>query len=543
MPERDTSRTCVIYVRISQADIRSLRLSKRKGLTDAEKTEALTGKVREHIADCRGFAEDNGLAVAETFAELGSAGPNRGRGKSRRLPERERLMRWLAARDGPVTILTTEVARLYRDVREGFGLIAEAERLPGLVVLDTGGREFDLSDDDGRCNFIDACNLAERESRTGGRRRRNKELRRAKSGGYAGHEPFGYRKVYEDDEKTIYTGRLVIVEAEAAPLRDAARRVIDEAAARPGVSPSMAKIAAEWTEAKVGGRKWDGEYLARMLRNPLYAGWRVHRAGSPNGRASSRDPGKRYPGQWEAILTQADHDDVVRILTDPGRRTNSDTKLKYALSGLGVCQLCGTAMRVAPHPNGRAKALRCPPKPYGCGRICQMMEPIEDYVVAVVTELLELGGEWDASLAAAREQGGQEPARERVKAIDGERAGIAVKLAGLDSLLAAASLEDQAAVFQRVTSASRELTDRRAALNAEREQLTRQITRAAPPAGDLDRVPDWDHWPAVRQREWLRRYVDAVIIHPMRPGARFDPGTVQVVPGSWWRGWRKPAAA
>ena len=46
------------------------------------------------------------------------------------------------------------------------------------------------------------------------------------------------------------------------------------------------------------------------------------------------------------------------------------------------------------------------------------------------------------------------------------------------------------------------------------------------------------------QRDWLRRYVDKVIIHPNRPGIPrhwFDPAIVEVIPGPWWTAGRAPA--
>jgi hypothetical protein len=119
---------CVIYVRISAADIRAVKKA-RRAMTREEHEAALLAKVHAHLADCRAVARDNGMRILAEFVERNMPASRSGR-RGRRLTARENLMAWLAARPAvPVAVLTTEVERLYRDVGEGQEMVAEAERI------------------------------------------------------------------------------------------------------------------------------------------------------------------------------------------------------------------------------------------------------------------------------------------------------------------------------------------------------------------------------------------------------------------------------
>ena len=121
---------CVIYVRISQADIRAV-LRALRAATEQDREAALAEKVQMHLAEARAYAEEVGLEVIEEFVER-YVSASRFRG-AKTLPERERLMAWLADRTGTMVVLTTEVERLYRDIDEAKAMVAEADRLNDLA--------------------------------------------------------------------------------------------------------------------------------------------------------------------------------------------------------------------------------------------------------------------------------------------------------------------------------------------------------------------------------------------------------------------------
>ena len=71
-------------------------------------------------------------------------------------------------------------------------------------------------------------------------------------------------------------------------------------------------------------------------------------------------------------------------------------------------------------------------------------------------------------------------------------------------------------------------------LRAERTHLERRLAAARTdphPGADVG----WADMTVAERREWLARYVGRVVIHPAGMGHRFDPATVEVVPGAWWQ--------
>ena len=525
----------VIYVRISQADVRALRLSRRKGLTAAEIDAELTAKVRAHLADCEDYAAEQEMTVQRTFMENGSASIFRG---AKPLPERDALMAWLGGWDGPVVVLTTEVERLFRDMAEALAMVKEGGRLDqiatapglGLHIVDTGGQDHDLSDPGGRHAFQAKVNNAELESAKTSQRRRRQELRRARAGGYwGGHEPFGYAKVYENG---IYTGRLEVIEAQA--------RLIREAAAALLAGATLRQIALAWNAAGVTtttGGPWKTSVLGLMLGNRLYAphpdhpecGIRVHRPGGQYGprQRRRRAAGTEYPGLWAPILDAETAAEVRGLLATPGRQfAGNDGRLKYPLSGLCECGRCGHPMRA----RGRGTLdphMWCPPPPDGCAGVARNMPALEAWVREMVLWWTRPGGDYDRALAVAAERGGQDEARAELAAVTADLAGLAARRDRLARQVATAG--DLGEFGGQV---ARQIAAEQVVLEGRRAAAERRLA-AADPEPDDEEV-DWDAWTPERRRAWLRRYVEKVVVHPAVHGRkRFDRDKIDVIPGAW----------
>ena len=63
-------------------------------------------------------------------------------------------------------------------------------------------------------------------------------------------------------------------------------------------------------------------------------------------------------------------------------------------------------------------------------------------------------------------------------------------------------------------------------------------------AAQPGRDADWDEMTVAQRRDWLRAYVDRVIIHPTRKGmAALDLAAIEVVPGPWAAGVEVPGPA
>jgi DNA invertase Pin-like site-specific DNA recombinase len=217
---------CLIYVRITAADIRAARAKARaqaggdKDQLKALLDELIAGKVTGHVNDCRRYAADEGLEVLAVYTDNRVSGNSRHRGKNQKLAGREAMLADLRERTGQrVIVLSTEVERLYRDMDESRELVALAQSTP-ITVRDIDDEAYDLTGVEGESRFNGAVDKAQRESGKVAKRRRNQERRRAEAGGYWGNEPFGYHKVYAADPETsqrYYTGQLVLCTGSCCP--------------------------------------------------------------------------------------------------------------------------------------------------------------------------------------------------------------------------------------------------------------------------------------------------------------------------------------
>lgn len=153
-----------------------------------------------------------------------------------------------------------------------------------------------------------------------------------------GSRPYGYEP-----------GGLIVREAEAAVIRDAAAKVL--------AGRSLRSLMHELNgEGRFGatGRPWSVNQLSRMLASRRIAGLREHR-GELVGEAA-----------WPAIIDRATHDRLRAILTGPHRRRDPVVR-SYVFAGLVVCGRCGTKL-VAAKNNG-ARAYRCATDRGGCGKL------------------------------------------------------------------------------------------------------------------------------------------------------------------------------
>jgi DNA invertase Pin-like site-specific DNA recombinase len=204
---------------------------------------------------CEELAARQELEVVDIFVDNDIGASTRSRPRAR--PQYARMLE--LAREGLFTaIVTYSNSRLTRRPQEYNELIEVAERHRiGIVTVASG--QHDLGTADGRAiaRTIAAWDAAESERLS---ERVKAALRqRAEQGRYHGGPiPFGYRRG---------EGKLVLVPAEAALIRRAARDVIQ------GVS--LGAIAREWNASghvRGVGRTWSGELVRRALTNSATTG-------------------------------------------------------------------------------------------------------------------------------------------------------------------------------------------------------------------------------------------------------------------------------
>jgi Recombinase/Recombinase zinc beta ribbon domain len=143
-----------------------------------------------------------------------------------------------------------------------------------------------------------------------------------------GVRPFGYRL---DALKDGGTGNYVIVEEEAEVLRGVVAGLLEGRSLN-----SMVRELNARGVTTTQGKRWRSPSLARIVRNPVVSGMRVHK-------------GVTTPGTWPAIISATDQSLASRILTSnfKGSPPKGGAPGKYLLSGLMKCAHCAAPLYFA----------------------------------------------------------------------------------------------------------------------------------------------------------------------------------------------------
>lgn len=306
--------------------------------------------VSRQLGDCRSLAERNGWTVAEEYVDNDVSASSR---KPR--PEWSRLLRDLEAGRYDV-LICWHTDRLYRRLRDLVDLVEIAES-KALRIASVRAADLDLSTPAGRmlAGMLGHAQRYEVEQKSARQVAANRQARKAGRMPWT-RRPYGYDLT--DD------GAIALVPAEADELREAARQVLDGA--------SLASVARGLNDRRVTtstGGQWSVNTLKRLLVSPRHAGEATYR-----GEITA-------VGEWEPCFDRETHERLVTALTDPSRRTQTDTRAKYLLSGLAICGRCGGALYASPY-QGRAEryvVYRCH-TPHLARRL--------DYVDEVVNEVI-----------------------------------------------------------------------------------------------------------------------------------------------------------
>lgn len=231
-------------------------------------------------------------------------------------------------------VVVWKIDRLARNLREFMRFVDLCEE-HGVAFVSVN-EPFDTSSPIGRAIMQVLAVFAELEGATIGMRVRSARRYAAEHG----LPPAGGMRAFG------YTHQMEIVPAEAAAIRRAAERILE--------GDSAYSIATEWNAGglqTVGGSRWSAPMLLRMLRNPRISGQRVYK-GEVVG-----------DGAWEPIIDRATQAALMQK-----RRSWGTKRRTYLLTGLMVCDGCGSKM--VGHPSGKIRTYRCPTwAPYnGCGR-------------------------------------------------------------------------------------------------------------------------------------------------------------------------------
>lgn len=358
------------------------RLSDDKG---AEQTA--TGR---QIADCRKFAADRGLVVAEAHVyedvDLSAF-------KQVRRPEFERLLEDLDA--GLLAgVICWKLDRLFRNHRDFERLWEIIERRGAKLV--SLHEQFDTSTPAGEFTLRMMVGMARMESQNIALRLRSRlaEKREAGQPHAGGNRPYGYRADF-----------VTVDPDEAAVVREAAARLLAE---KPETLREVTKDLNRRGLLSSAGKPWSPATLRRTLASPRLAGLRVHWRHEPTAAGKTRRVREVVgPGSWEAILDQETHQALVALFEDPARRSQTRQPRVHLLAGLLRCGRCGGSMYVQSHGRRRPKDYRCLPPPVGrgCGGVSILAGPLEELVTQAAISVVD-GPELAAAVAGQVDQEG-----------------------------------------------------------------------------------------------------------------------------------------
>lgn len=231
-------------------------------------------------------------------------------------------------------LILWESSRGSRRVGEWVTLIELCEIRQVKIWIHTHGTLYDPANPRHRRGLLEDAVDSEYESAKSSHRILRASQATAQAGRPHGKLLYGYRREYDD------RGRYVrqLWHPEQAP-------IVREAAQRVDAGESCRSIALDLNQRGIapprgGPGGWRLEQVKRIVVNPGYAGFRVHR-GKVIG-----------PADWPAILDEPLWSRCVARLTDPRRKTVQDAKLKHLLTGTARCGVCSAGLRVGKQRSG-----------------------------------------------------------------------------------------------------------------------------------------------------------------------------------------------
>jgi DNA invertase Pin-like site-specific DNA recombinase len=467
-PAREDAVRAGVYVRISQ-DVLETGLG-----------------VERQSKDCRALAKRKGWTVVEEFRDNDVSAS---RGKVR--PAYTDLMTKLQA--GHLDALVVwDVDRLTRTPRELEDVVDLAEKR-GLQLASVGG-EIDLATPQGRLTARIKGSAARHEVEQLSRRVKAKHAELAERGASVGPIAYGWQRERSFDQSGRQTGyRDVLHPEQAAVLREAAAAVL--------AGDSLASICRRLNDRGVPAPKskaWSLTILRSLLLRERNACRRVHQ-----GRVVGM-------GDWDRLFDDETQERLRAILRDPSRRTSRDNSIKYLLTGIAKCGVCGTPLRVLPDKNRATLRYIC----NGGWHVSRSLPALDAFVSDILIARLS---QPDA-LALFDDSSNDDVEKLRVQ--------VAALRAKLN--LAADQYSDDVIDAEQFARVSAKIRPQLATLEA---QLRSSST--APDLLDLA-IPDiadkWDDVPLMRRRKVISALVDVTVNRVTRhgTGTGFDHEAVRV---------------
>lgn len=282
-------------------------------------------------------------------------------------------------------VVSWDADRLHRSTRELEDFMDMALTAHISVVTVTAG-EVNLANAEGRMQARIKGTVSRYESEHKTERIRAGMASLAQAGRWkGGQRPYGYDIDRDNHGRPLRDGRLVIVEAEAAIIREAAGRVL--------AGEKLFTICKNLNTRGVPtakGSRWRTQTMRRILTNPTTVGLREYKGTIV------------ADAMWPGVLTHPDWEQLRALLqpSQPGntRTTWTGNRVYLLTGGIAICGICGSNLHAhTRHPGVRSYNCISGPDKEGCGGVTASAKALETLVATAV-------------LARPRPDAGEKPA-------------------------------------------------------------------------------------------------------------------------------------
>jgi len=400
-------------------------------------------------------------------------------------------------------VLAEDLDRVLRQPRDGEDLLDQVElsgatckSLTGSLTLTEGGTEPE------RFLARIMAATASKSSADTARRVAASRERLAGQSYQGGRRPYGFRP---DPSAPKYRKRLLVVDSEAAVLRQAADDILDR-----GISlKAVARDLRERGVLTVSGTAWSAKTLREVLIKPAVGGRAVGKG----------EDGRRLlvPAPWDPILDPDRWERLRDKLTDPSRRTNlaRANEPRWLVSGFATCGVCGGRTRVAGGRNRAAAYVGA-----GCCHVRRSAVAVDNHIAELAVRRLGLPDIAEGDTLKPPPRPGIDARKLRTEARR-----LRDRKAAQMRLHAAGDIDDA-----DLAAGMRAIRDRLARIDAqlaasdEADPLAE--FRQGRPAGVV-----WDGLSVARRRAVVQTLMAGIVINRAgRRGQGFDPDTLEVTP-------------
>lgn len=397
----------------------------------------------------------------------------------KRRPAYEEMMQLV--RDGEIDgIIFYTNGRLTRRPIE-YEAIIELYHLTGVQLKSVKSVNADLSTADGRfiARTLAAQDAAEAE-RISERVNRSNQQRRKAGRPEPTSRAFGYEK-----------GGEVIIEEEAALIREAVDRIIDE-------NWSLGAVVNDWNKRDIptvrGGKGWSRIQVSRALTSPRTAGLLSLKG--------------EIVGDWEAgrIITPERRKELLAAIKGKRKNNVQYESRKHVLSGYMVCGKCGANMKVnalydTDGSYRKDSFIHCPKAQFGCGSVKRNYLHVWGYIDGIIRNRIELHESIGAPVTGDEGEEGPD-----LKALEAELEAVRQDIADLKEALD--RREIRFPDYNATLSTYRTQED--AAQKALAEAAVKRLD-----APEVDLLAAWEDGSVLEKRAIFEWCIDHVKLHPI----------------------------